>query len=105
MLVGAGGHCHRERRAQGNDLRVVYFGARRASGLDARSGRAYQRVGVVVSTPLADRIREPGVADWRLLAGHSWRRLLADYAVWRGRVWPLFLAWIFVLPYLLYRFG
>ena len=32
------------------------------------------------------------------VAGHSWERLFADYNLLRGRVWSLFLAWILVLP-------
>ena len=34
----------------------------------------------------------------RYVAGHSWQRLFADYNLLRGRVWPLFLVWILVLP-------
>jgi hypothetical protein len=37
------------------------------------------------------------------VAGHSWARLLADYNLAGGRVWPLFLAWITVLPYVTWR--
>ena len=37
------------------------------------------------------------------VAGHSWSRLLADYDLADGRVWPLFLAWIALLPYLAWR--
>jgi hypothetical protein len=37
------------------------------------------------------------------VAGHSWQRLLADYNVLDGRVWSLFLLWIFVLPYVVFR--
>lgn len=32
------------------------------------------------------------------VAGHSWQRLAADYDVTAGRVWPLFLVWLCVLP-------
>lgn len=39
------------------------------------------------------------------LAGHSWSRLLADYNLLDGRVWSLFLAWIAVLPYVIWRTG
>jgi hypothetical protein len=34
----------------------------------------------------------------RLVAKQSWRDLLADYNVARGRTWPLVLAWIAVGP-------
>jgi hypothetical protein len=37
------------------------------------------------------------------IAGHSWSRLLADYNLLEGRVWSLFLAWIAVLPYVIWR--
>ena len=32
------------------------------------------------------------------VAGHSWPKLLADYNLLEGRLWSLFLAWILVLP-------
>ncbi len=35
--------------------------------------------------------------------GHPWARLLHDYDLAAGRVWPVFLAWITVLPGLAYR--
>ena len=41
----------------------------------------------------------------RYVAGHSWERLFADYALFDGRLWLLFLAWITVLPWLCYRFA
>jgi hypothetical protein len=37
------------------------------------------------------------------VAGHSWDHLLADYNILQGRVWSLFLVWIAVLPYLIFR--
>lgn len=40
----------------------------------------------------------------RYVAKHDWQRLLADYDLRRGRVWPLFLAWLAALPWLVYRF-
>ena len=39
------------------------------------------------------------------VAGHSWSRLLADYNLLEGRVWSLFLAWIAVLPYVIWKTG
>jgi len=39
------------------------------------------------------------------VADHSWARLLADYNLLEGRVWLLFLAWITVLPGVVYRSG
>lgn len=32
------------------------------------------------------------------VAGHSWTRLVQDYDLLSGRVWLLFLVWIFFLP-------
>jgi hypothetical protein len=37
------------------------------------------------------------------VAGHSWSRLIADYNLLEGRVWSLFLTWIAVLPYVIWR--
>ncbi len=39
------------------------------------------------------------------VAGHSWSRLLADYNLLEGRVWSLFLIWIAMLPYVIWRLG
>lgn len=40
----------------------------------------------------------------RYVAKHDWKRLLADYDLRSGRVWPLFLGWLTVLPWLVHRF-
>ena len=40
----------------------------------------------------------------RYLAGHSWKRLFADYNLLAGRLWLLFLLWILVLPNLVYKY-
>lgn len=32
------------------------------------------------------------------VAGHSWQALLGDYDIPSGRIWPIFLLWIAVLP-------
>jgi len=37
------------------------------------------------------------------VAGHSWQRLLHGYNLAQGRVWPLFLLWIAVMPYVFFR--
>ncbi|HEX7127943.1 MAG TPA: hypothetical protein VF406_19475 [Thermodesulfobacteriota bacterium] len=34
----------------------------------------------------------------RYVAGHSWQRLLADYDVFAGRLWPLVLLTLLVMP-------
>ncbi|MCB1748852.1 MAG: hypothetical protein H6977_13070 [Gammaproteobacteria bacterium] len=39
------------------------------------------------------------------VAGHSWQRLWADYDLRRGRVWGLFLAWLALVPPLVYLAG
>ena len=41
----------------------------------------------------------------RLVAGHSWAELVADYNLFRGRVWLLFLVWVAVMPYVFFRLG
>jgi hypothetical protein len=37
------------------------------------------------------------------VAKHSWERLLQDYNLLKGRIWPLILVWIAVAPYLFFR--
>lgn len=37
------------------------------------------------------------------VAGHSFSRLFADYNLFQGRVWVLFLVWVAVMPYLFFR--
>lgn len=37
------------------------------------------------------------------LMGHSWARLLHDYNLMRGRVWSLFLLWLALAPWWVYR--
>jgi hypothetical protein len=37
------------------------------------------------------------------VAGHSWAKLLADYNILQGRVWSLFLVWITVLPFVVFK--
>jgi hypothetical protein len=39
------------------------------------------------------------------VAGHSWQTLLADYNLLEGRVWLLFLLWVAVVPFVIYRTG
>lgn len=39
----------------------------------------------------------------RYIAGHSWGRLLKDYNLLEGRVWALFLAWVAVAPWAIFR--
>lgn len=41
----------------------------------------------------------------RYVAGHSWTTLLADYNLFAGRVWLVFLVWLLTLPYIVYRVG
>ncbi len=37
------------------------------------------------------------------IAGHSWQRLFADYNLLNGRIWPLFLIWILIMPPLFFK--
>ena len=37
------------------------------------------------------------------VAGHSWARLVADYNLVAGRVWSLFLIWVTVMPYVIFK--
>lgn len=39
------------------------------------------------------------------VAGHSWDRLLADYNIVTGRVWALFLVWVAILPWVVFKFA
>ena len=37
------------------------------------------------------------------IARHSWERLIADYNVFEGRVWSVFLIWVAVMPFLFFK--
>ena len=37
------------------------------------------------------------------VAGHSWEKLFADYNILRGRVWSIFLVWVVVVPFVVYK--
>ena len=39
------------------------------------------------------------------VARHTWSKLLADFNIFNGRLWLLFLVWITVMPYVFYRYG
>jgi len=39
----------------------------------------------------------------RFVMGHPWNRLLNDYNLWNGRLWPILLLWVAVAPYLFHR--
>ena len=43
---------------------------------------------------------EFGFGHW--VARHTWEELLADYNILKGRLWPLFLLWMLLLPGLVY---
>jgi hypothetical protein len=38
------------------------------------------------------------------VAGHSWSKLLQDYNIFAGRLWPLILLWVTIAPYVFYKF-
>ena len=37
------------------------------------------------------------------VAGHSWTRLFADYNLLAGRVWSLFLVWVLIMPFVIFK--
>jgi len=37
------------------------------------------------------------------IAGHPWPRLLADYNLVNGRVWAIFLVWVTVMPFVIFK--
>lgn len=37
------------------------------------------------------------------VAGHPWSKLLHDYNIFAGRVWPLVLIWTTIAPYVFYK--
>ena len=37
------------------------------------------------------------------IAGHTWQALLADYDLLSGRIWGLLLAWVLVLPIVVFK--
>ena len=39
----------------------------------------------------------------RYVSGNPWSQVLRDYNLLEGRVWPLFLLWLTVSPYVFYR--
>lgn len=39
----------------------------------------------------------------RYIVGQSWTKLLADYNIWAGRLWPFVLLWLTLAPRLFYR--
>lgn len=36
------------------------------------------------------------------VAGHAWSKLFADYNIIAGRMWLLFLLWVFISPYVIH---
>ena len=39
------------------------------------------------------------------VVGNSLSRLFADYNIFNGRVWVVFLVWITIMPYVFYKYG
>ena len=37
------------------------------------------------------------------VAGHSWARLFADYNLFAGRIWSLFLVWVLIMPIVIFK--
>lgn len=40
-----------------------------------------------------------------LLGGNSWSEMLADYNIFRGRLWPLVLLWVAIAPAVFYYYS
>lgn len=39
------------------------------------------------------------------VVGHTWSRLFSDYNLLTGHVWVLFLLWVLVVPYVVYKYA
>ena len=39
------------------------------------------------------------------VAGHPWEKLTADYNLLQGRVWSLFLIWVAIMPFVIFKFA
>ncbi len=37
------------------------------------------------------------------VTGTPWNKLLQDYNIWEGRLWPLILIWVTTAPYVFYK--
>ena len=37
------------------------------------------------------------------IVDHSWKQLISDYNIFQGRLWSLFLVWIFILPVMIHK--
>lgn len=35
--------------------------------------------------------------------GNSWEKLLYDYHIWEGRIWILIPCWVFIAPFIFYK--
>lgn len=60
-----------------------------------------QAVGVGLMWLVMTIIFETGLGHYVL--GNPWSQVLRDYNISEGRVWPLFLLWLMVSPYVFYR--
>ena len=60
-----------------------------------------QAVGVGLMWLVMTVVFETGLG--RYVSGNPWRQVLRDYNLLEGRVWPLFLLWLTVSPYVFYR--
>ena len=60
-----------------------------------------QAVGVGFMWLVMTVIFETGLG--RYVLGNPWSQVLRDYNIAEGRVWPLFLLWLTVSPYVFYR--
>jgi hypothetical protein len=60
-----------------------------------------QAVGVGLMWLVMTIVFETGLG--RYVLGNPWSQVLRDYNISEGRVWPLFLLWLMVSPYVFYR--
>ena len=60
-----------------------------------------QAVGVGLMWLVMTVIFETGLG--RYVLGNPWSQVLRDYNISEGRVWPLFILWLTVSPYVFYR--
>ena len=60
-----------------------------------------QAVGIGLMWLVMTVVFETGLG--RYVLGNPWSQVLRDYNVSEGRVWPLFLLWLTVSPYVFYR--
>ena len=75
---------------------VIWFVSRR---WPFRSGSEAIRVGLIwLAMTVAFEF-----LFFHYVGGAPWEKLLADYRIWEGRLWPLILLWVALAPWLFHR--